>query len=109
LITAQTAASIASARASSDAALQEMLRGWTDAVETALAENEESSRAAALAARYAEAFPAGYRAVYGAGEAARDILRIRGLTAAEAERPLRRDVRLYRFEGDPEDRLRLKI
>ena len=92
-----------------DAALQDMLRGWADAVEAALAEEEEPSRAAALAARHAEAFPAAYRAAHGAVEAARDIQRIRALVAAGAERPLQRDTRLFRIEGDPDDRLRLKI
>jgi glutamate dehydrogenase len=92
-----------------DAALQDMLRGWADAVEAALAEVEEPSRAAALAARHADAFPAVYRAVHGPAEAARDILRIRALSAAGADRPLQRDVRLFRFDADSADRLRLKI
>ncbi len=92
-----------------DARLQEMLRGWSDAVEAALAELGEPGRAAALAARYADAFPQGYRAAYGAVEAARDIERMRRLAAGEGDRPLRRDARLYRHEGDPADQLRLKI
>src|SRR5690606_32392546 len=92
-----------------DAALQEMLRGWTDAVEAALAAQGETSRAAALASRYAEAFPPPYRATYGAAEAARDIQRVRGLAAPQPERPMRRDARLYRLDGQPADELRLKI
>ncbi|HWK40651.1 MAG TPA: NAD-glutamate dehydrogenase domain-containing protein [Croceibacterium sp.] len=92
-----------------EAALQEMLRGWTDAVEVALAELEEPNRAAALAARYAEAFPPAYRALRGATEAAHDIQRVRALGSAEPERPMRRDARLYRPETDPADQLRLKI
>ncbi|HYD24952.1 MAG TPA: NAD-glutamate dehydrogenase domain-containing protein [Croceibacterium sp.] len=92
-----------------DARLQEMLRGWADAVEAALAEGGEAGRAAALAARYAEAFPPAYRTAYGPAEAARDIERMRRLGADERERPLRRDVRLYRLDGDPADRLRLKV
>jgi glutamate dehydrogenase len=92
-----------------DARLQEMLRGWNDAVEAALAELGEAGRAAALAARYAEAFPQAYRAAYGAAEAAQDIERIRRLAAGEGDRPLGRDARLFRHEGDPADQLRLKI
>ena len=92
-----------------DARLQELLRGWGDAVETALTASEEPSRAAALAARYAEAFPASYRAAYGPAEAARDIARLRQLSAAQADRPLSRDVRLYRDERDADNLLRLKI
>jgi glutamate dehydrogenase len=96
-----------------DARLQEMLRGWGDAVEAALAEHGDAGRAAALAARYADAFPQPYRAAYGAAEAARDIERMRRLAAGEGAgefgRPLRRDARLYRHERDAADELRLKI
>ena len=93
-----------------DARLQEMLRGWGDAVETALGESEEPGRAAALAARYADAFPSTYRSTYGAGEAARDIERIRQLAADDGvQQPLRRDARLYRLDGDPPEQLRLKV
>ena len=92
-----------------EAQLQEMLRGWGDAVEAALAEREEPTRAAALATRYAEAFPQAYRAAYGAVEAARDIQRLRGLAGDEGTRPLGRDARLYRHGDDPDDQLRLKI
>jgi len=92
-----------------DAELQAMLRGWNDAVEAALAEQGEAGRAAALATRYAEAFPQSYRAAYGAQEAARDIERMRRLVGGEGERPMRRDTRLYRNDSDPADQLRLKI
>ncbi len=61
--------------------LQDMLRGWGDAVEEALAQAGEGGRSAALAARYAASFPAFYRTTYGAGEAAADILRLRQLAA----------------------------
>jgi glutamate dehydrogenase len=40
-----------------DERLQAMLRGWTEAVESEIAEGEEAMRAAAIAGRYAEAFP----------------------------------------------------
>ncbi|UIP07205.1 NAD-glutamate dehydrogenase [Erythrobacter sp. SDW2] len=92
--------------------LQEMLRGWTEAVETELARNHEPGRAAALATRYAEAFPLGYRTAYGALEAATDIDRLRRLLSHAAEDDgsgHRRDARLYRLSGDAEDQLRMKV
>jgi len=92
-----------------DARFQEMLRGWPDAVEAALAEAGGASRAAALAARYAEAFPQTYRADYGPAEAAQDIERLRRLASGERDCPLGRDARLYRLDGDPLDQVRLKI
>jgi glutamate dehydrogenase len=92
-----------------DRQLQAMLRGWTEAVEAALGSSEDPGRAAALATRYAEAFPAAYRAAYAPADAAQDIERIRGLSAEEESRPLRRDVRLYRHPNDAPDQLRLKV
>lgn len=89
-----------------DARVQALLRGWTDAVEEALvAQGEEAGRAAALALRHSAAFPLGYREAQGAQEAARDITRLRQLSAASAGR----SVRLYRpATGNGQD-LRLKI
>src|SRR5690606_5730810 len=92
-----------------DARFQEMLRGWPDAVEAAIADAGGASRAAALAARYAEAFPQAYRADYGPAEAAQDIERLRRLASGERDCPLGRDARLYRLDGDPLDQVRLKI
>jgi len=92
-----------------DVRLQQMLRGWCDAVEDALAASEEPGRAAALAKRYGESFPASYRDLYGPAEAARDIERVRHLDGDDPTRPLRRDVRLYRLDSDAADHLRLKI
>ncbi len=97
-----------------DARLQDMLRGWRDAVEAALAAVPEGTagekgRAAALALRHADAFPPSYRTAYGAQEAARDIIRLRHLGADRHAQPLGRDARLYRLPSDPDDRLRLKI
>ncbi|MEW4449484.1 NAD-glutamate dehydrogenase domain-containing protein [Qipengyuania sp. JC766] len=93
--------------------LQTMLRGWSEAVEQELAKLEEPGRAAAIASRYADAFPAGYRTEYGAVEAARDIRRMRHLMAVDADRESGevepRDARLYRLQTDPENELRLKI
>ncbi|MEO5707437.1 MAG: NAD-glutamate dehydrogenase domain-containing protein, partial [Alteraurantiacibacter sp.] len=92
-----------------DARLQDLLRGWTDAVEAALAASEEPSRAAALALRHAPTFPTSYRAAYGPQEAARDIGRVRLLGTDDRLLALGRDVRLYRLDGDVPDLLRLKI
>jgi len=93
--------------------LQTMLRGWTEAVESELAEIEEPARAAAIAARFAGAFPQSYRTGYGASEAARDIRRMRRLTLAEHDEEgsanSLRDARLYHLDSDEPGRLRLKI
>jgi glutamate dehydrogenase len=87
-----------------DAKLQTMVRGWEAAVEAELAGSEEPARAAAIAARYANAFPVGYRNAFGAGEAAQDIRVLRALTAPGAPR---RAARLHRLPG--EEGLRLKL
>ncbi|WP_340588322.1 NAD-glutamate dehydrogenase [Erythrobacter alti] len=92
-----------------DTALQIMLRGWGDAVEEALTETEEPSRAAALAMRYSGSFPAFYRTTYGASEAAVDITRLRQLAAHAEETGQGRDVRLYHSDKDEADRMRLKV
>jgi glutamate dehydrogenase len=92
-----------------DDVLQAMLRGWEEAVTAALEETDEAHRAAALAARYAEAFPQGYRTYYGAQEAAIDIVRLRRVAHEEETYPLARDARLYRRESDPAHELRLKV
>ncbi|HAU22980.1 MAG TPA: glutamate dehydrogenase, partial [Erythrobacter sp.] len=86
--------------------LEDMLRGWGEAVERHLAEQEDPSRAAAIAARYAGAFPPAYRTNYGPAEAAVDILRLRALSQDEAQH---RDARLYHLESDPPENLRMKI
>ena len=92
-----------------DAQLQGMLRGWTEAVEAELARDHEPARAAALAARFAEAFPLGYRTTYGAAEAAIDISRLRSLGASQSAGQPARDVRLFRLDSDAPSQLRLKI
>jgi glutamate dehydrogenase len=89
--------------------LQEMLLGWREAVEGELAKSAEAGRAAALAARYADAFPQGYRSAFGPAEAAHDIERLRHLAPLDPDRPLGRDARLYRIAGDAPGELRLKI
>jgi len=87
-----------------DAALQAMVRGWGAAVEAELAKGEDPARAAAIAARYADAFPIGYRSAYGPAEAAGDIRVLRALTLTGAPR---RAARLHRLPG--EEGLRLKL
>ena len=89
-----------------EAQLVDLLRGWNEAVATHLSAFEDDGRAAALAARYAPAFPTGYRLAYGPHEAARDIARLRTLAVAEHDT---RAVRLYRMNGDGADTLRLKV
>jgi glutamate dehydrogenase len=88
--------------------LQGMLRGWAEAVEGELAASEDTSRAAAVAARYAEAFPLSYRNEYGPAEAARDIARLRRV-AGDGESGTLRDVRLHCVAGDGPNVLRLKV
>ncbi|WP_237437774.1 NAD-glutamate dehydrogenase [Altericroceibacterium endophyticum] len=92
-----------------DHQLQDMLRGWTEAVEHELIAVTESGRAAALAHRYADSFPASYRTTYGPAEAARDIERMRRLGTDSEALPLKRDARLYRLKNDAAHELRLKI
>lgn len=90
-----------------DARLQALVRGWRQAVETELAAGEDehggAGRAAALAARYADAFPLEYRTRAGAGAAARDIRALRGLGADPGHR------RTARLEDGGADALRLKL
>ncbi|MEO5868064.1 MAG: NAD-glutamate dehydrogenase domain-containing protein [Sphingomonas sp.] len=84
-----------------DARLARMVRGWVPAVEAALAEGADATRAARLTLRFAATFPAGYRTGNDAGEAARDILAL-----APLETTADRSVRLYR---DASGAARLKI
>ena len=91
-----------------DVQLQSMVRGWTDAVEAELAASEEPSRAAAIAMRFAEAFPQSYRSAYGATEAANDIVRLRRL-ADEGEEGPRRGARLLCADAMSAGELRLKL
>ena len=53
-----------------------MVRGWGPAVEAALADGGDAAHAAALAQRFASAFPAGYRNASSAQEAAADVTRL---------------------------------
>ena len=97
-----------------DRSLAAMVRGWPDAVEAELAEGDTPARAAALAARFAEAFPLGYRMDYGAAQAAADILRLHGLETSrrpseDGDAPPRRDARFHCPRGCDEGRLHLKL
>ena len=95
-----------------EAQLVDLLRGWNEAVETHLAAGEDDGRAAALAARYAPAFPTGYRLTYGPAEAARDITKLRPLALGESDEAASgpdRAARLYRMAEDGADALRLKV
>lgn len=90
--------------------LQDLLRGWGEAVERHLAETEEAGRAAAIATRYAGALRAEYRQRYDAAEAARDINALRSLSNEQDNQAFRhKTARFYDLEKDPDDRLRLKI
>ncbi|MGB7408991.1 MAG: NAD-glutamate dehydrogenase domain-containing protein [Pontixanthobacter sp.] len=109
----RTGGALPDERATEDT-MQTMLRGWSEAVEQELTAFEEPGRAAALATRFSDIFPTTYRSDYGAGEAARDIMRMRHLLHMDAvdtpaDAPLSRDARLYRLDGDGDHRLRLKI
>jgi len=92
-----------------DRQLQAMLRGWGEAVESELAQSEEPGRAAALAVRYAESFPAHYRNLYGPAEAARDIARLRAYSPDDPDLPLGRQARLCRLPGDAASELHLRV
>ncbi len=93
-----------------ETAIEALLRGWSEAVESELAKGEDPARAAALAARFAEAFPTAYRTDYGPAEAAQDIRRLRRLAGLDSEgRAGQRDARLYRLATDEPRHLRLKI
>ena len=94
--------------------LQTLLRGWSEAVENELHNFVEQGRAAALAIRFADAFPTSYRAASGPHEAAEDIARLRELGMHsdehedENEAP-HRGARLFRCAPDQPDCLNLKL
>ncbi len=86
-----------------DAAVVEMVRGWSPAVESELIQAAGAPRATRLALTYIGTFPEGYRSRTAPEEGAADILRLCDLTSDED-----RDVRLWRAEGDAPGQLRLK-
>ena len=71
-----------------DAALTEMVRGWSPAVEAELISAAGAPRATRLALTYIPAFPEGYRSRTSPDEAAADIIRLSQL-ATEDERGVR--------------------
>ncbi|MCP1470564.1 glutamate dehydrogenase [Sphingobium sp. OAS761] len=87
-----------------DRQLKQMVRGWVPAVEEALGNTEDPGRAAALAQRFAQAFPPAYRNGAGPAEAAVDIRCIHGLSG-----PGDKSIRIYRNPEDGIERLRLKV
>ncbi|MBB3983448.1 glutamate dehydrogenase [Sphingobium fontiphilum] len=87
-----------------DDRLKQMVRGWLPSVEEALTEAEEPGRAAALAQRYANGFPMGYRNGAGPQEAAIDIRLLHGLSGDGDK-----SIRIYRNDEDETERLRLKV
>ncbi len=88
-----------------DRQLNALVRGWDEALETALVEAAGGgARAARLTLTYAKTFSASYRAQYTATEAANDIMLL-----ATLETEAGRAVDLYRRDGDAPTQLRLKI
>jgi glutamate dehydrogenase len=92
-----------------DERVKALVRGWQEAVEAELAAIEDPARAAALAARYAPAFPLAYRTTAGAAEAAQDITRLRRLSAVEGVLAQGRDARISCPPGGEPGQLRLKL
>lgn len=86
-----------------DAAVVEMVRGWTPAVESELIAAAGAPRATRLALTYIGAFPDGYRARTAPDEGAADILRI-----CDLDDDADRNVRIWRSEADAANQLRLK-
>ena len=86
-----------------DAAIVEMVRGWSPAVESELISVAGASRATRLALTYINSFPDGYRARTAPEEGAADILRLCDL-ADEDDRA----VRLSRLDTDAPGHFRLK-
>jgi glutamate dehydrogenase len=92
-----------------DAALAAMVRGWPAAVEAELADRDAPARSAALAARFADAFPLGYRMSHGPAEAAADILRLHALADEDGPAGPRRDARFHGLKDGSEGPLHLKL
>ena len=86
-----------------DAAVVEMVRGWSPAVEAELIDAAGAARATRLTLTYINSFPDGYRARTAPEEGAADILRLCQL-ADENDR----NVRISRDQHDVPGQLRLK-
>lgn len=87
-----------------DRRLNALVRGWDEALETALLDASGGTRAARLTLTYGKAFSASYRSQYSAAEAAADVIRLSELGSEDA-----RAVDLYRRADDAPNQLRLKI
>src|SRR3954451_14717755 len=86
-----------------DAAVVEMVRGWSPAVEAELIAAAGAPRATRLALTYINTFPDGYRARTAPDEGAADILRLCDLVDEDD-----RAVRLSRLDTDAPGHFRLK-
>jgi glutamate dehydrogenase len=87
-----------------EAAIAETARTWEDRFEAAIRDGGAPGRVAETLARYAGAFPPGYRDQYEAAEALADIEVVDALTPDEAVR-----VRAFRREGDSPITFRFKL
>ena len=87
-----------------DLKLNNLVRGWDEAIETELLAVAGPTRAARLSLTYSKAFSASYRAQYTPAEAAADVLLL-----GELDNDSQRAVDLYRRDGDAPNQLRLKI
>jgi len=88
-----------------EVAVGEIARTWTSRLDAALRHDPRTAaRAAELSTLYAEAFPPGYRDLYGAQEAINDIAVIEALAPGEAVR-----VRAYRAPTDSPRSFRFKL
>ncbi|MDI1363260.1 MAG: NAD-glutamate dehydrogenase, partial [bacterium] len=87
-----------------EAAIAEIARTWEDRFEAAVRDGGAPGRVAVTLARYAGAFPPGYRDQYGAAEALADIEVIDALAQGETVR-----VRAFRREGDSPVTFRFKL
>jgi glutamate dehydrogenase len=87
-----------------DRQIEQMVRGWSPAIEAALGVEGSPGRATRLALTYADAFPVAYRNRYTPQEAATDIQRLQALEGPDA-----RGARLFRAAGEAPGHLSLKI
>ncbi len=91
-------------QAALEAAIAETARTWEDRFEAAIRDGGAPGRVAETLARYAGAFPPGYRDQYDAVEALADIEVVDALTPDEAVR-----VRAFRRDGDSAVTFRFKL
>ncbi len=87
-----------------DARLVQLVRGWDEALESALLSAAGPQKAARLTISHGKAFSTSYRAQHSAAEAATDLLALASLDGEAG-----RAVRLSRRDGDAANQLRLKI